>query len=69
MNVISKIAATALAASLIVPTAFAATTHGTLASKSHVSAMKKMMKKKMMMKKPMKKTMMKKKMMMKKKAM
>ena len=43
MKLISKVVATALAASLIVPAAFAATTStGTLAAKSHVAAMKTM---------------------------
>ena len=42
MKLISKITATVLAASLVIPAAFAATTTGTLATKSHVAAMKKM---------------------------
>ena len=60
MKLISKIAATVLAASLVVPAAFAATTSGTPATTSHVSAMKKMAMKKMGMKKGMKKMSMKK---------
>ena len=54
MKLISKVVATALAAALVVPTAFAATNTGTLAAKSHVAAMKKMGMKKMGMKKGMK---------------
>ncbi len=42
MKLISKVVATALAAALVVPTAFAASTTGTMTTKSHVAAMKKM---------------------------
>jgi hypothetical protein len=61
MKLISKIAATALAAALVVPAAFAAT-HGTLGTTHHVAAMKTMKKKVMMKKTSGKKAMMHKKM-------
>ena len=57
MKLISKIAATVLAASLVVPAAFAATTSGTPATTSHVAQMKKMAMKKGMKKASMKKGM------------